>query len=114
MERPSQINGREAYVLAGTRENVPRVQLFFDQQSGLLLRVLHFVETPLGRNPTEIDYADYREEGGVKTPFRWTVARPNGNFVIQIEQMQQNVPIEEDKFAKPAPASQSEFRRGPG
>ena len=114
VERPSQINGREAYVLAGTRENVPRVQLFFDQQSGLLLRVLHFVETPLGRNPTEIDYADYREEGGVKTPFRWTVARPNGNFVIQIEQMQQNVPIEEDKFAKPAPASQSEFRRGPG
>ena len=114
VERPSQIDGREAYVLAGTRENVPPVELFFDQQSGLLVRVLRFEETPLGRNPTEIDYADYREEGGVKTPFRWTVARPNGSFTIQIERMQQNVPIGEDKFAKPAPVAQSNSQRGPG
>jgi photosynthetic reaction center cytochrome c subunit len=103
VQQEGQIDGREAYVLAGIRESLPPVQLFFDQQSGLLVRVLRFVETPLGRNPTEIDYADYRDEGGVKTPFRWTVARPNGSFVIQIEQMQQNVPIGEDKFAKPAP-----------
>jgi hypothetical protein len=66
------------------------------------VRVLRFVVTPLGSNPTQIDYADYREEGGVKTPFRWTVARPNGRFTIQIERMQQNIPIEDDKFAKPA------------
>jgi hypothetical protein len=90
------------------------VELFFDQQSGLLVRVLRFEETPLGRNPTEIDYADYREEGGVKTPFRWTVSRPNGRFTIQIDRMQQNVPIGEDKFAKPAPAAQSNSQRGPG
>ena len=80
---------------------------FFDQQSGLLVRVLRFAETPLGRNPTEIDYADYRVQDGVKTPFRWTVARPNGSFIIQIAQMQQNVPIGEDKFVKPAPPPQS-------
>jgi hypothetical protein len=114
VERPSQLNGREVYVLSGTRENVPPVELFFDQQSGLLVRVLRFEETPLGRNPTEIDYADYREEGGVKTPFRWTVSRPNGRFTIQIDRMQQNVPIGEDKFAKPAPAAQSNSQRGPG
>jgi len=114
VERPSRIDDREVYVLAGTRENVPPVELFFDQQSGLLVRVLRFEETPLGRNPTEIDYADYREEGGVKTPFRWTVSRPNGRFTIQIDRMQQNVPIGEDKFAKPAPVAQSDSQRGPG
>jgi photosynthetic reaction center cytochrome c subunit len=65
------------------------------------------VETPLGQNPTEIDYADYREQDGVKTPFRWTVARSSGSFTIQIEQMQQNLPIGEDKFAKPTPALKS-------
>jgi len=107
VEQPSQINGRTAYVLAGMRENLPPVQLCFDQQSGLLVRVLRFVQTPLGRNPTEIDYADYREQDGVKTPFRWIVARPNGSFTIQIEQMQQNLPLGEDKFAKPAPALKS-------
>ena len=109
VEPQEQISGREAYVLAGTRDNLPPVQLYFDQQSGLLVRVLRFVETPLGRNPTLIDYADYRDQGGVKTPFRWTIARPNGRFTVEIEQMQQNVPIKDDRFAKPAaPASPNE------
>jgi photosynthetic reaction center cytochrome c subunit len=102
VEQQEQINGREAYVLLGTRDRLPPVQLYFDQQSGLLVRVLRFVETPLGRNPTQIDYADYHEQNGVKTPFRWTVARPNGRFTIQIAQMQQNVPIKDDQLAKPA------------
>ena len=106
VEPQEQIGGQGAYVLAGTRDNLPPVHLYFDQQSGLLVRVLRFVETPLGRNPTQIDYADYRDQGGVKTPFRWSIARPNGRFTVEIEQMQQNVPIKDDRFAKPsAPAS---------
>jgi photosynthetic reaction center cytochrome c subunit len=101
VEQQGQIGGRVDYVIAGTRENLPPVQLYFDQQSGLLVRILRYTETPLGLNPTQIDYADYRDEGGVKTPFRWTIARPGGGFTIQIEKMQQNVPIEDGKFAKP-------------
>jgi len=97
------VNGHGVYVVQGVRDNQPPVQLYFDEESGLLLRVLRYAETPLGRNPTQIDYADYREEGGVKTPFRWTVARPNGRFTIQIEHIQQNAPIEDYKFAKPGP-----------
>jgi len=102
VQQKEQVNGRETYVVLGMRDNQPPAQLYFDQESGRLVRVLRFVVTPLGSNPTQIDYADYREEGGVKTPFRWTVVRPNGRFTIQIEQMQQNIPIEDDKFAKPA------------
>jgi hypothetical protein len=113
-EQASRINGHEVYVVAGMRENLSSVQLFFDQQSGLLVRVLRFVETPLGRNPTEIDYADYREQDGIKTPFRWTIARPNGSFTIQIEQMQQNLPIGEDKFAKPPVGPKSNSQAGNG
>jgi photosynthetic reaction center cytochrome c subunit len=99
----AQVNGHDTYVVLGMQDNQPPVQLYFDEESGLLVRVVRYVETPLGRNPTQIDYADFREEGGVKTPFRWTVARPNGRFTIQIEQMQQNVPLEDSKFAKPGP-----------
>lgn len=101
MEPQEQISGREAYVLAGTRDNLPPVQLYFDQQSGLLIRVLRFVETPLGRNPTVVDYGDYRDQGGVKTPFRWTIARPDNRFTVEIEHMQQNVPIKDDRFVRP-------------
>jgi hypothetical protein len=89
-------------VVSGIREKTPAVQLYFDQESGLLIRLLRYVDTPLGLNPAQIDYADYRQQGWVKTPFRWTVARPGGRFTIQIDQMQQNVPIDDEKFAKPA------------
>ncbi len=83
------------------RQGQPPVQLYFDEQSGLLLRELRYAESPLGLNPTQIDYADYRDVDGVKTPFRWTIARPSGRFTIQLEQVKQNVPIDDAKFVKP-------------
>jgi photosynthetic reaction center cytochrome c subunit len=102
LQQQEEINGQLAYLVVGTRDNWPPVQLYFDQQSGLLVRMRRFVQTPVGSNPTQIDYADYREESGVKTPFRWTVARPNARFTIQIEQTQHAAPVADDKFAKPA------------
>jgi len=77
------------------------VKLYFDQQSGLLLRMLRFSDSPLGLNPVEIDYADYRDVQGVKTPFRWTLTRTSGAFTIKIDSVQQNVSIDEQKFARP-------------
>jgi len=40
----------------------------------------------------------------VKVPFRWTLARVNGRFTIQLAEARQNVAIEDEKFAKPAAA----------
>ena len=99
--RPEQIDGRPVYVVSGTRPGLPPVRLYFDQSSGLLLRLVRYTDTPVGRSPTQIDYADYREVDGVKVPFRWTLARVNGRFTIQIEEAQQNVPIDDGRFAKP-------------
>jgi hypothetical protein len=77
------------------------VKFYFDEQSGLLLRLVRYAESPLGRNPTQIDYGDYRETDGVEIPFRWTVAQPDASSTIQLEQVQQNVPINDSRFAKP-------------
>jgi photosynthetic reaction center cytochrome c subunit len=95
------IGDKPTYVIAGPREGQPPTRLYFDQQSGLLLREVRYAETPLGLNPTQIDYTDYRDEGGVKTPFQWTISQPRGRSMIQIEQVQLNVPIDDSKFAKP-------------
>jgi len=78
---------------------LPPLCLYLDKESGLLLRLIRYAETPLGRNPTQIDYADYRDANGVKMPFRWTLARPGNRFIIQIEQVQQNFPVDDAKFA---------------
>lgn len=95
------IGDHDAYVVVGEREGRTPLQLYFDTQSGLLLRLVRFGETPLGSLPTQIDYADYREVGGVKVPFRWTLARSGGRFTIQLTDASQNVPVDDAKFAKP-------------
>ncbi|HEX6850855.1 MAG TPA: photosynthetic reaction center cytochrome c subunit family protein [Candidatus Polarisedimenticolaceae bacterium] len=99
---PETIDGKPATHLVARNEGEPPVELFFDPASGLLLRAKRYVETPLGRLPTEIDYADWRDAGGVKVPFRWTVARPSGRFTIQIEETRSNVPVDDAKFRKGA------------
>ena len=99
---PDKIAGHEVVQVIGLKDGKPPQRFFFDKESGLLLRTVRYAETPLGRNPTQVDYADYRSEGGVKIPFQWTVARPLGRFTIQVSAVQQNVAIDDAKFAKPA------------
>jgi hypothetical protein len=65
------------------------------------VRLVRYGETPLGLLPTQIDYADYREAGGVKIPFRWTLARTSGRFTIQLGDVKENAPVDDAKFAKP-------------
>ena len=105
------IDDHEVYVVVGQREAKPPIRLYFDKQSSLLLRLVRFGDTALGLMPTQIDYADYREMDGVKIPYQWTLARPSGRFTIQVSEIQQNVPVDDAKFAKPpAPA---EHPKGP-
>jgi photosynthetic reaction center cytochrome c subunit len=95
------VGEQDAYLVIGKREGKPPLRLYFDEKSGLLLRLVRYGETPLGRMPTQIDYADYRDAGGVKIPFRWTLARPSGRFTIQVSEVKENVPVDDAKFAKP-------------
>src|SRR5437762_386665 len=97
------IDGHDTYLVVGHSEAQPPLRLYFDKESGLLLRLIRYAETPLGRNPTQIDYADYRDSNGQKVPFRWTLSRPGNQFTIQVEQLQQNVPVDDAKFEAPPP-----------
>jgi len=106
------IGDHNAFVLVGTRAENPPIRLYFDEQSGLLVRLVRFGDTALGLMPTQIDYADYRESSGVKLPYRWTLARPNGRFTIQIDEAKQNVPVDDAKFAKP-PANADSSKSAP-
>ena len=91
--------------MLGLSKGQPPVKFYFDQSSGLLLRMVHYTETPLGLNPTQVDFSDYRAVDGVKTPYRWTIARPSGAFTIQIDEVKQNVPIDAARFEEPKPTS---------
>jgi len=100
--RPETLNGAECEVLIGTAEGHPPVRLYFDAKSGLLVRLVRYADTPMGRNATQIDYSDYRESGGIKVPFRWRLSRPVARFTIQLSEVKSNVAIDSAKFAKPS------------
>jgi photosynthetic reaction center cytochrome c subunit len=95
------IGGRETTQVVGRNGGQLPLKLYFDSQSGLLLRLIRYSETPLGRLPTQIDYSDYREADGVKVPYRWSLARPGNRFSIQVDELHQNVPVDDAKFTLP-------------
>jgi hypothetical protein len=101
---PEKVGDRAATVVWATTKGQPPVKLYFDPQSGLLVRMVHYTDTALGLNPVQVDYADYLDVGGMKTPYRWTIARPNGAFTIQLDEVQNNAPIDAARFEKPAQA----------
>jgi len=102
VEYPEKIGDQKVNVLYGIRQGHPPVKLYFDGQSGLLVRLMRYAESPLGLDPTQIDYADYRDVDGVQVPFRVTLSQTWGRCTVQIEEVRNNVPIDATKFAKPA------------
>jgi hypothetical protein len=90
-------------VVQGTGPRGLLVTLYFDKQSGLLLRELRYSNSPIGRVPTQIDFADYRDVGGIKLPFRITYAWLDGRDSIVLNEIRTNVPVDEAKFGRPAP-----------
>jgi hypothetical protein len=98
--------GNQSHVVDVVQGTGPRgllVTLYFDQQTGLLLRELRYGLSPIGRVPTQIDFADYRDVNGIKLPFRITYAWLDGRDAIVLNEIQTNVPVDETKFGRPAP-----------
>jgi hypothetical protein len=106
------VGDRETYVIAALNSGEIVAKFYFDKDAGYLLRLLRYTKSPLGRNPTQIDYADYRTQGALKIPFQLTIARPNSRLIVKIEEAKFNVPADDKKFARPesppAPAQPSQ------
>jgi photosynthetic reaction center cytochrome c subunit len=97
------IDDREVQVVQGTGSGGALVTLYFDAESGLLARQIRLVPSPVGRLPTQVDYADYREVAGVKLPFRWTVTWLDGRETVELREVRPNAIIDAARFARPAP-----------
>jgi hypothetical protein len=98
---------RVVNVVQGTSPGGTLVTMYFDQESGLLLRVLRYGKTPIGRIPTQVDYSDYRDVAGIKMPFHLTFAWLDGRDAIQLSEVKTNLPIDEKMFGRPAPTPTS-------
>jgi photosynthetic reaction center cytochrome c subunit len=99
---PSTINDRDVQVVQGTSAAGVTATLYFDKESGLLVRQVRYVDSPVGRMPTHVDYSDYRDVSGVKLPFKVNLAWLDGQEAIQLIEIQPNVAIDAAKFGRPA------------
>jgi photosynthetic reaction center cytochrome c subunit len=95
------IDDREVQVVQGTGAGGITATLYFDSETGLLRRQVRYVDSPVGRIPTQVDYSDYRDVAGVRMPFRWTVTWLDGRDSIELTEVQANVAIDAARFGRP-------------
>ena len=96
------IEGHAVRIVSGI-EGKSLVKLYFDKDSGLLVRQLRDARTAVGPNPTQVDYSDYRDVAGIKLPFHWELSWTDGQSTFELSEVQPNVPVDAAKFAKPTP-----------
>ena len=99
---PATIDGRDVNVVQGTTAGRAPATFYFDAESGLLVRLVRYADSPVGRIPMQTDYADYREVAGVKMPFRWTATWLDGRSTIELSEVRANAPIAPATFGRPA------------
>ena len=98
---PAVIDDRDLTMVQGTINGKFPVNLYFDDESGLLARTVTYADSPVGLAPMQVDYADYRELAGVKVPYKMIVTWLDGRSTIQLTDVQANVAIDASKFARP-------------
>ena len=100
---PATIDDRDVQVVQGSRTGGALATLYFDKESGLLVRLVRYADSAVGRIPMQTDYADYREVSGVKLPFRWTSTWLDGRSTIELTDVRPNVTIAAARFTRPSP-----------
>jgi hypothetical protein len=103
----SSIDDKDVAVVQGTANGGrSSVKLYFDKQSGLLLRQVRYADTIIGRVPTQVDYSDYRDVAGagVKLPFHVITTWTNGRSDVLLTSAVTNVAIDAAKFHQPPPS----------
>lgn len=95
------VNDREMYVVQGQGPRGYLGTFYFDKETGLLMRVVRYSLSPIGRVPTQLDYDDYRDVGGIKFPFKYKFSWLDGRDQFELTDVKVNVPVDPKKFNKP-------------
>ena len=95
------IGDRDYQVVQGTGPRNLLATLYFDSDTGLLKRLIRYSPSPVGRMPTQIDFDDYRDVGGIKFPFEYKFLWLDGRFTAKITDVKTNVPIDAAVFGRP-------------
>lgn len=101
----TKIADRDVNVLRVALPDRRRAQLFFDAETGLLVRRIVVNNTIFGPDPEQTDYEDYRDVDGVKVAFTVKTYALDGqyNAVRKFTEIKHNAPVDDAKFTPPPP-----------
>ncbi len=90
-----------APLVGGTPVPNTTVAFYFDATSGLLVRRVISVRTPMGTLSEQTDFADYRAVSGVKMPYSITVATPQTIDALTLTDVKVNTAVDDARFVRP-------------
>jgi outer membrane lipoprotein-sorting protein len=100
---PAKVNGRSVNVIAATPASGPPETLYFDAESGLLVkRDFERITLEDGIVQYEMFYRDYRDVDGLKMPSTIEQRSPDSTTIFKFSEIKNNAAIEDAAFAKPA------------
>jgi hypothetical protein len=95
------VDGKECYKVALTpKEGSPSTR-FYDKQSGLVIKLVMTLKSPMGEVSVESLPADYRKEGDFLVPHKVTQKTMGQEFTMTIDSVKYNVDIPTDRFDLP-------------
>jgi len=102
----ARVNDRESYQVViedGSTPSIQAIQLFFDVESGLLLRRVNVTNTMLGPLNVQWDFSDYRDVSGIKLPFliRTSDVSSYDTVVRKFSEIKIDSSVKEDVFETP-------------
>ena len=95
------VGERDAYVIVASTDGLPDDILYFDKESGLMLRSDTISITPEGEQAVKTFYDDYREVDGIKSAFKIKAITPAFEINSVITEVKYGMPIEDSKFVQP-------------
>ncbi len=95
------IGGRNAHVVEATSADGKTATMYFDKESGLLVRDKVMREGLGGLSETETTYEDYTKIDGLYLPLTLRQSNSLLNFVVKIKDVKHNVAIDDSKFNMP-------------
>jgi len=99
--QPRAIGSKDYNVVQGSGPRGFLATLYFDQDTGLLARMVRYGSSPVGHVLTQTDYADYKDVNGIKFPFSYKFSWLDGRFSATLKEVKVNAPIEDSRFGKP-------------
>ncbi len=90
LQGEERIGNRIVYVVKPADLNIAHYGLYFDAETGLLLRIGYYNELQ-----------DYREVDGVMFPFRFAMSRKGGSSNYIFEEVKHNLQVDDAMFSMP-------------